>query len=78
MMQPSNMYTKKMKKLYGPTSLCLEPLNVSIQQEKKLYGPTSLDLYDAAFKCVHQANEEAVWAHFTLLGAFKCVHPASE
>ena len=34
-------------------------------------------LYDAAFKCVHQENEEAVWAHFTSLGAFKCVHPAS-
>ena len=35
-------------------------------------------LYDAAFKHVHQENEEAVWAHFTLLGAFKCVHPARE
>ena len=51
---------------------------MSIQQEKKLYGPTSLHLYDAAFKCVHQENEEAVWAHFTSLGAFKSVHPVSE
>ena len=35
-------------------------------------------LYDADFKYVHQENEEALWAHFTLLGAFKCVHPARE
>ena len=33
MMQPSNVYIKQMKKLYGPTSPCLEPLNVSIQEE---------------------------------------------
>ena len=31
----------------------------------------------STFKCVHQENEEAVWAHFTSLGAFKCIHPAS-
>ena len=35
-------------------------------------------LYDAAFNCVHPASEEAVRAHFTLLGAFTCVHPARE
>ena len=29
------------------------------------------------FKCVHPEREEAVRAHFTVLGAFKCVHPAS-
>ena len=44
MMQPSNVSIQQVKKLYGPTSLCLEPLNVSIQQEKKLYGPTYLHL----------------------------------
>ena len=31
----------------------------------------------STFKCVHQENEEAVWANFSSLGAFKCVHPAS-
>ena len=43
-MQPSNVYIQQVKKLYKPTSLCVEPLSVSIQHEKKLYGPTSLSL----------------------------------
>ena len=33
-MQPSNVYIQQLKKLYRPTSLCLEPPNVFIQQVK--------------------------------------------
>ena len=44
MMQPLNVFIQQVKKLYGPTSLCLEPLDVCIKQEKKLHGPTYLHL----------------------------------
>ena len=38
MMQPSNVSMQQMKKLFGPTLLCLEPPNVSIQQKKICTG----------------------------------------
>ena len=40
-------------------------------------GPYSFFIFLMyTFNCVHPAREEAVWAHFTVLGAFKCIHPA--